>query len=170
MNNSQELIHTYCVFLSSLQRLPTPNPAGSGCPLVFFEWTTLPIFLPTAPPGPAARAAEWHGSAERRVLGQRTKTPEGGVWIDCRDSQPASQLMSYWLMWLTHPSMDWMVPCTTDSSESIKRQKIWQLCWKATMDVVCDNIPAVRSSDKQPDTKGAVSGASPLLLTVLHNI
>lgn len=102
---------------SSPQRFPTLNPGGSGCPLVYSERAALPVLLRPAPPGPPACTAERHGSTQRRVLWQRAETAERGVRLCRWDGRPASRLMSWWLMWLTHLSNGWLIEPPTPASQ-----------------------------------------------------
>lgn len=117
LNAAQDRSYNPCIFHSSPQRLPTLNPGGSGCLLVHSEWAALSVLLHPAPPRPPSHTAERHGSAKRRVLWQRAETAEGGVWLGRRDSRPASQLMSEWLMWLTHLSIGRLIEPLTRASQ-----------------------------------------------------
>lgn len=86
---------------SSPQRFPSLNPGRSGCLLVYSEWAALPVLLHPVPPRSPACATKRDGPTQRRVFRQRSEAAERGVWLGCRDSQPASRLMSWdWCDWL----------------------------------------------------------------------
>lgn len=74
---------------ASSQRFQTLDPGGPRRPVVRPERAPLPVLLRAASPRPAARGAERDGSPERRVLGQRPETAEGGVRPMSDANQPA---------------------------------------------------------------------------------
>lgn len=112
-------------------------------------WMNCTARPPTSRPTPTSTLCSWAAWVDRETS---TRTMCWNCWGRSL-TQPVSQLMSQWLMRLTRLS-NRTAYYTTDSSESIKRKKIWQLCRKAANRYGCDKVAAVHSSDKQPGTKG----------------
>lgn len=88
-------IHSLAMTPSAFsQCFQTLNPGGPRHLVVHPERAPLPVLLRPTSPRPASREAERDGSSERRVLGQRLETAEGGVSLCHRDGRRVSQLMS----------------------------------------------------------------------------